>query len=326
MRTYLLPRDGQFYKANMHSHSTNSDGAFTPEELKAMYKEKGYSVFAYTEHGHLDDMRYLDDDTFLTLPSYELDFSNRDVNGVIAPGGFKTTMSATEVIHMNLFATDPERARTVEKKDIMDLPWLERLNTAIHRAKEMGYFVSFNHPHWSLNPPETYLNLPEIDGLEIINGAAHRSSGLDFVPHVHRALADHGKRTVCIAGDDNHRKRHLFLAWTMIKAPALTHSDIMGAVQAGNCYATMGPEIKELYVEDGVVHVKTSEVQAIHLNCGTRRKAVVIAEEQGQESITEASFPLVSNDIYFHIMLKDLRGKSAISQIYYLADYDWNIQ
>ncbi|GEM_PF-2916627 len=30
MRKYLLPEDGMFYKANMHCHSTLSDGEFSP--------------------------------------------------------------------------------------------------------------------------------------------------------------------------------------------------------------------------------------------------------------------------------------------------------
>ena len=50
MRKYLLPEGGKFYKANLHSHSTVSDGVKTPEELKEMYKAEGYSVFAYTDH------------------------------------------------------------------------------------------------------------------------------------------------------------------------------------------------------------------------------------------------------------------------------------
>lgn len=50
MKKYLLPKSGSFYKANLHCHSTVSDGKLTPEELKKIYKEKGYSVIAYTDH------------------------------------------------------------------------------------------------------------------------------------------------------------------------------------------------------------------------------------------------------------------------------------
>ena len=32
-KIYLLPKTGNLYKANLHCHSTVSDGSFTPEEL-----------------------------------------------------------------------------------------------------------------------------------------------------------------------------------------------------------------------------------------------------------------------------------------------------
>ena len=50
MKKYLLPQIGCFYKANLHCHTTVSDGSITPEEIKNIYKGKGYSVVAYTDH------------------------------------------------------------------------------------------------------------------------------------------------------------------------------------------------------------------------------------------------------------------------------------
>ena len=38
------------YKANLHSHSTLSDGCLTPEEMAAAYREQGYSILAITDH------------------------------------------------------------------------------------------------------------------------------------------------------------------------------------------------------------------------------------------------------------------------------------
>ena len=34
MKEYLLPKSGQFYKANLHCHTIMSDGLKTPEEIK----------------------------------------------------------------------------------------------------------------------------------------------------------------------------------------------------------------------------------------------------------------------------------------------------
>ncbi len=50
MRQYLLPEKGNFYKANMHMHTTVSDGCWTPEQAKEEYKKRGYSIMAYTDH------------------------------------------------------------------------------------------------------------------------------------------------------------------------------------------------------------------------------------------------------------------------------------
>ena len=44
MRKYLLSKDGNFYRANLHCHTTVSDGKRTPEEIKEIYKSKGYSI------------------------------------------------------------------------------------------------------------------------------------------------------------------------------------------------------------------------------------------------------------------------------------------
>ena len=44
MRQYLLPEAGQFFKVNLHAHTVCSDGRLTPEEVKARFKETGYSA------------------------------------------------------------------------------------------------------------------------------------------------------------------------------------------------------------------------------------------------------------------------------------------
>ena len=52
MNVYL-DSSKNYYKANLHCHSTNSDGKATPEQLKEEYMKQGYSVIAYTDHEHM---------------------------------------------------------------------------------------------------------------------------------------------------------------------------------------------------------------------------------------------------------------------------------
>ena len=39
---YIFGEKSSFYKANLHSRSSLSDGSLSPEELKNIYKENGY--------------------------------------------------------------------------------------------------------------------------------------------------------------------------------------------------------------------------------------------------------------------------------------------
>ena len=53
MRTYILPESGNLYKVNLHTHSTLSDGAFAPEELKAYYESWDEDARLASRHGQV---------------------------------------------------------------------------------------------------------------------------------------------------------------------------------------------------------------------------------------------------------------------------------
>ena len=74
MKKYLLPKNGNFYKANLHCHTNISDGKLSPEEVKKAYKDNGYSVVAYTDHEVYITHNDLTDDEFLALNGMEIAF------------------------------------------------------------------------------------------------------------------------------------------------------------------------------------------------------------------------------------------------------------
>ena len=69
MKKYLLPRAANFYKANLHVHTTVSDGEITPEEIKRIYMEQGYSVVAFTDHEVMVPHPELTDESFVAITS-----------------------------------------------------------------------------------------------------------------------------------------------------------------------------------------------------------------------------------------------------------------
>ena len=72
---YLLPDTKKYYKANLHTHSTVSDGKLTPEEVKAEYKKLGYSILALTDHSVIVNHQHLNDPDFLMLTGAEISWA-----------------------------------------------------------------------------------------------------------------------------------------------------------------------------------------------------------------------------------------------------------
>lgn len=75
MKKDLLPSEGQFYKANLHAHTTLSDGHLMAQQLKDAYKAASYAVVAYTDHRRYVHHTELDDADFLAIAAYEVDIS-----------------------------------------------------------------------------------------------------------------------------------------------------------------------------------------------------------------------------------------------------------
>ena len=106
----------------------------------------------------------------------------------------------------------------------------------------------------------------------------------------------------------------------MIKAPELTHKAIINALKNGSFYASMGPLIEEIYIEDNQLHVRTSPAAKIVLSTGYRYVRVAYpATPHG--TVCEASFDLSSiHPGYVRITVTDGRGRMAWSQPYYKTE------
>lgn len=78
MRNLPFRQPGRFYKGNLHTHSSRSDGALEPEAVVAAYREHGYDFIALTDHFlapydfPITDTRAFRDSSFTTLLGAEL--------------------------------------------------------------------------------------------------------------------------------------------------------------------------------------------------------------------------------------------------------------
>lgn len=338
MKRYLLPENGAFYKANLHCHSTISDGKATPEELKALYMEKGYSVLAYTEHDIMIPHPELADEEFLPLSGYEMEFNDETDEGkairrtchlcFIAP-----TLTDTKQVCWHrkkyLFGNAPNYRDAANIDEC--IPDFERtyspecINEAIKTAKDAGYFVTYNHPTWSREAYPQYTRYEGFDALEIMNYCSQVAGYDDYNPRVYDDLLSCGKRIAVTGGDDNHNGKpkdsnayDAFGAFTMIKAEKLDYDSVFSALVKGDFYASEGPLINALWYENGIVYVETSDAYSITFVTNSRPNRTKMAE--GDTQITSAFFGVAPQDDYFRIVVLDKFGKHACSRAYFVDE------
>lgn len=296
MKKSLIGEKGNFYKACMHVHTTLSDGKHSPEEIKELYKAKGYSIVAYTDHEYFYNHSDLTDGEFLAINGYEM--GTEDDEG--EPRPFVLQKSA----HFNFYAKradmdaqvcyDPRRAgyyagKREGVKHIGDIHLRthtsEDMNYCIREGNENGFFVCYNHPVWSLHNYDDFRDLEDLWGMEIFNTASYLAGHYETA-HYYDLMLMRGHRLHAVASDDAHSLGQIGRAFLMVRSEKLDYDSVVCSLLKGDYYSSTGVIIDELYEEDNKVHVKCSPAKKIVLRTGSR--STVLAEDKTGEGITEA--------------------------------------
>ena len=329
MRKYLFPKGFPFYKANLHCHSTESDGQFTPEEIKEAYKAKGYSVIAYTDHEVMVPHPELDDPDFLALNGYETE--------IMDDYPLDSSFKFRKTCHICLIALEPDNLRQVYWTNVYVTPMLrqkhpklveqykdtpdtkrvfsgEGISDLMETARKNGFFVTYNHPYWSLADFSMLSQYHGMHALEIYNHGCATGGFDEYDPALMDAMLRNNQRVHFVAADDNHGERSQFGGFTMICAEKLEYRSVTKALEDGHFYASTGPEIKELWFEDGNVHIRCSPAERIVASFGIRKKVCI---RKTDTDLIEAVIPVDKEDIYVRVTVWDEDGKHADTNAYF---------
>lgn len=326
MRIELLPKNLNYYKANLHSHSTLSDGGIRPEEMKAAYKAKGYSVLAVTDHSVFLPHNDLTEKDFLMLNGLEyecVDWGNSDRHchiNAIAP--------TPEVEQQPLFhRTQYVWAGGIEARKLVkfdeSLPDYERaysherINDMIRILRKKGFFVIYNHPVWSLEHYPDYMGYEGMNAMEIVNYGSLTGGYPEVNERVYDDMLTGGKRVFCVATDDNHTvTRDAFGGYTVIGAQELTYKSVMDALFAGRFYASTGASISALYIEDGKICIEAPACKEIRIFTGHRKATRKVGTRE--DPVTRLEMPLPDDrSKYFRVVVTDFEDGKAYSNAYF---------
>ena len=297
MRKYFIHPDTPRFKGQLHFHTKNSDGAYTPDDALRAYKQKGYDFVAFTEHNKVTrgGMR----DGVLVLSGIELNYN------IIR----EKYRAAHHIIGIDFdtekFILPPAESET---------------QTLIDAIKNADGIAIYAHPAWSMVSAEEIKPFKGIDIIEVMNGVSEVFHDRGDSSQQIDKLMSEGYVYGLAATDDTHYYKGEFASTATI-AVCDSIEKVPESLRSGSTYCTtMGPEIKSLYAENGKLYIECEEAEKIlfmsdifystqerfHVSMGT--------------PYTGASYTPCPNDNYVRVVTVDKNGKKSWSNYINVSD------
>lgn len=291
MKMSRFPQNGVWLKGNIHSHTTLSDGTFTPEELAKAYFESGYDFLSMTDHNLYVRHNEMPVEQLLLPAGIEHDIEYCPYKCIHVVGLGKAGKEAAG------YPCRRYRPEEVTEQRLIDM------------MREDGQFVSIAHPVWSRMEPEELLALGGFHAMEVYN------NGTEHLCHAGNAevywdlLLQHGKKVFATASDDVHGPDDLFGGWICAKVSERSIEALIDALFKGNFYASCGPVIYDFGMDGNGVYLSCSKCREIHFVTYPPKGASFFAENG--VPLTAAFHPLRGGEAYVHAVCIDGNGKSA---------------
>jgi hypothetical protein len=217
-------------KGNLHTHTSQSDGDSTPQEVAAWYRDHGYGFLVITDH-----------DKITRIPAPE--------GLVLIDGEEVTDRLPKKPLHVNAIGL-----RDVVKPGGGDSP-VDVLQRNVDAVRAAGGIALVNHPNfgWAFGAEEL-LQLRGVTLLEIASGHPYvNTEG----PPSHEAMWDRlltaGRRVWGVAVDDSHHLKRPWdkdvalpgKAWVVVRTEKADAKSIVAALERGEFYASTGVELEE---------------------------------------------------------------------------------
>ncbi|MBR0463203.1 MAG: hypothetical protein IJJ23_02300 [Clostridia bacterium] len=239
---FLFDEKKKFFKGNLHTHTTNSDGRRSPEEVYAIYKAQGYDFLAITDHWKRTVDRASYYEGMLLLPGIELDYN-----------------LLGQVVHVVGIGVN----ESILTSAVRGQPLRKGLNS----IALSGGVAILAHPAWSLNTADTIAQIaPQVVAAEIYNSVSSYPWNGDRADStcVLDVAASQGTIINTVASDDSHfYEGEQCRAFICLQADSLTEKDVIQALASGAFYASQGPRVHQVEITPDGVEIECDPVSAI---------------------------------------------------------------
>ena len=267
---------GQWFRGNVHSHTTGSDGLFNVDELADWYAGHAYDFLFVTDHDVVADV-------------------GEPGSGILVLPGAEIAVRWQDTFPAEVLALGIQRV----------VGHMESPQRVIDEVLEQGGVPFLSHPSLSGVSAEAVANLKGLVGLEIFNAPNHWNGRRGDSTAQWDELLARGHMLWGVASDDRHTGAEAELsfpplgrqpfrdqaeAWIMVQAASRTAPEILAAIRRGRFYSTTGPRIEEIAVVDDEIRVRTSPVRSIWF--ASAPWLGIRTDAPPNESLTEARAPL----------------------------------
>ena len=294
---------GRWYKGNLHTHTLNSDGDSTPDDVAKWYREHGYQFVTLTDHNYLTSVEGLNalhgaDEKFLVMKGEEV-----------------TDRLGDKPIHVN--GLDP--ARLIEPPGGPTVVgMLQRMVDAIREANGVP---SINHPNfgWAITTDELR-QLERTRLFEVFNGhpTVNNIGGGD-VPSLEETwdrILSSGRMLYGIAVDDAHSFKRPEdptvprpgKGWVYVRAPRLEARALVDALERGDFYSSTGIELQSIDATSSSLTVAVkAEASSKYRILFIGRSGKVLSEA----TTTPATYTFKGDEGYVRAKVIESNGKLA---------------
>lgn len=291
----LFKQNGNWYKGNLHIHTTLSDGKILPGEACDIYQEKGYDFIAITDHRK--PSRAGEHKGMVLIPGAEWDYGNGREYPV-----YHILSIGTE---SDLQLCDFYREGNLPVGNVITpQKMIDRINAA-------GGIAILAHPAWSLMEPGEMMDMKGIAAAEVYNsvsGVPWNANRADS-SYYFDLWAAKGRLVPCVASDDSHwYSGEQTRAFTMVQAEEKSVNGILEALRKGSFYASCGPRFEQVtYDEEQVIIECSEDVKRIIVYSNSVWVNQRVFDNPGGKAIYHIS----DMDRYIRIELIDGAGQKA---------------
>nr|WP_038073421.1 CehA/McbA family metallohydrolase [Thioclava pacifica] len=290
-----------FWRGNLHTHSTLSDGCLEPAEVCRRYKAEGYDFLALTDH-------------FIGLFNYPiadtLPFRDDDFTTILGAELHSGPMENGELWHI-LAVGLPADFAPGHAPHFNPVEGMESGPEIAARAVEAGAFVAIAHPQWSGMTMNDARSIEAAHAVETYNHGC--AMGCDRADGFHTLdlLLSEGKRLNLIATDDAHfTEPDHFGGWVMVGAETNTPEALLAALKSGHYYSSQGPELRQIFWDGKTITVESSAVSSVIV----QGHGIAAVAKHGN-SLTKTEVPLsrFNGSPWIRVSVIDAAGKRAWS-------------